>query len=82
MNFLIWILFGALAGWIASLIMKSDGEQGTLTDIILGVLGSLVGNFVFGLFGGPGVTGFNIPSLLVAILGSIILIFIGRRLKR
>lgn len=76
MNILLWILFGGLAGWFASLIMKADNSQGTFGDIILGILGAVVGGFVMNFFGQPGVTGFNLYSMIVAVLGSIILLFL------
>jgi len=79
MNILLWIVFGLLAGWIASIIMRSDHQQGAMTDIILGVLGSIVGGFLFNLFGQPGVTGFNVYSILVAVIGASVLIWAGRR---
>lgn len=82
MNVLLWILLGAIAGWIASLIMKTDAQQGALLNIIVGILGAIVGGMVFNFFGGPGVTGFNLYSLLVAVVGAIILIAIVRAVKR
>lgn len=78
MNILMWILFGALVGWIASLIMKTDAEQGAVGNIIVGIIGAFLGGAVARIFGGAGVTGFNLGSLLVAILGSMILIFFLR----
>lgn len=78
MNIILWIVFGALAGWLASIIMKTNANQGIFADIVLGVLGAVVGGFLFGLFGQPGVTGFNIYSLLVALVGSVLLIWLGR----
>lgn len=76
MNILLWILFGGLSGWFASLIMKSDNSQGTLGDIILGILGAVVGGFIMNFIGQPGVTGFNLYSMIVAVLGSVILLFL------
>lgn len=81
MNILLWIVLGFLAGWIASIVMKTNSSQGTFMDIILGIVGSLVGGFIMNLFGAEGVTGFNIYSLLVATLGAIVLIGIGRALR-
>ncbi len=75
MGILLWILFGALAGWIASLVMGTDARQGTILNIAVGVVGALVGGFIFGFFGESGITGFNLYSLAVAVLGSII--FLG-----
>jgi len=78
MNLLLWILFGLITGWTASIIMKTDAEQGAVTDIILGVLGAFVGGFLFNLAGVSGITGFNIWSLIVAVVGAVALIGIGR----
>lgn len=80
-NFIIWIVFGALAGWIASLIMKTDASQGTVFDILLGIVGSIVGGYLMQFFGQSGVTGFNIYSLVVAVIGACALIFLGRLLR-
>jgi uncharacterized membrane protein YeaQ/YmgE (transglycosylase-associated protein family) len=81
MGIILWILFGAIAGWIASLIMKTDAQQGALVNIIVGILGAVIGGVIFNLFGGAGVTGFNLYSLLVAVIGSIILIALVRALR-
>lgn len=82
MNIILWLILGLIAGWLASVIMKTDRAQGTLMDIIFGVVGALVGGFVMNFFGQPGVTGFNIYSLIVATVGAIILIAIGRAVSR
>lgn len=78
MELLLWILFGGLAGWIASLMMKSGNSL--VWDILLGIVGAVIGGFVMTLFGAPPATGFNLYSLLVAVIGASILIWIGRRL--
>lgn len=80
MNIILWIVFGALAGWIAGMIMKST--HGMPMDILLGIVGAFVGGFVMEFFGQSGVTGFNFYSLIVAVVGSIILIAAGRALYR
>ena len=80
MGILLYILFGAIVGVIASFIMKSGG--GILWDILLGIIGSFVGGFVFRLFGSAGVTGFNLYSLLVGVIGAVIVIFIARMFQR
>ncbi|HNH06794.1 MAG TPA: GlsB/YeaQ/YmgE family stress response membrane protein [Anaerolineales bacterium] len=80
MNFLVWIIFGAIAGWVASIIMKRNKQMGALANIIVGVLGAFIGGYVMDFFGAEGVTGFNIPSLLVAILGAVLLLWIGNLL--
>ncbi len=79
MNIIYWIILGGIAGWIASLI--TGGGYGLFGDIILGILGAIIGGWVMTLIGSNGVTGFNLPSLLVAVLGSILLIWIGRALR-
>jgi uncharacterized membrane protein YeaQ/YmgE (transglycosylase-associated protein family) len=81
MNFILWLIFGAIAGWLASVLMKTDAAQGSLGDIVLGIVGSIVGGFVFNLFGEPGVTGFNLYSILVSVVGSAIVIYIGRAMR-
>jgi uncharacterized membrane protein YeaQ/YmgE (transglycosylase-associated protein family) len=82
MNLLLWIVLGALAGWVASLIMKTDEQQGALMNIVLGIVGALVGGFIMSLFGLEGVTGFNLYSILVSIFGAVILVWIGRMVLR
>lgn len=82
MDILLWIIFGALAGWIGSIIMKTDSQQGTITDIILGMVGAVVGGFLFNMFGQSGVTGFNLYSLGVSVVGAVVLIYLGRMLRR
>jgi len=81
MGILLWIIFGAIAGWIASVIMKTDSSQNTGFDIVLGIVGSVVGGLLMGTIGQSGVTGFNIESLLVAVIGSVVVIFVGRKLR-
>lgn len=78
MSFLIWIILGLVAGWLASVIMKTNASQGPIMDIILGIVGAVVGGFVFNLFGMGGVSGFDLYSLAVATVGAVILIGIGR----
>lgn len=82
MNIFLWIVFGALAGWIASMIMGTNRDQGCLMDIVVGVVGAFLGGLVFSLFGGQGVTGFNIYSLLVAVLGAVILLWIVGAIRK
>jgi uncharacterized membrane protein YeaQ/YmgE (transglycosylase-associated protein family) len=82
MSILLWIVFGAIAGWLASVLMKTNGRQGTIGDILLGIVGAIIGGFVFGVFGQSGVTGFNLYSIIVAVVGSVIIISLGRVLFR
>jgi uncharacterized membrane protein YeaQ/YmgE (transglycosylase-associated protein family) len=76
MNLLLWIVLGAVAGWIADIVMKSN--HGLVEDIVLGIVGAFVGGFALNMIGQSGVTGFNIYSLVVAVIGASILIFLGR----
>ncbi len=78
MGILAWIIVGLVAGWIASMIMKSEG--GAIRDIVMGVIGAFVGGFVLNLLGMAGVSGLNIYSILVAALGAMIVIWIGRKI--
>ena len=80
MNILLWILLGAIAGWLAGLIMKSDHSM--IEDIILGIVGAFVGGFIMNFFGQPGVTGFNLYSVIVASVGASAVVFLGRVLRR
>lgn len=76
MGIITWVILGALAGWIASMITGKNSEMGAWANIIVGVIGAFIGGFVMNLFGGYGVTGFNIWSLIVAIAGAVILLWI------
>jgi len=83
MSILSWILLGLIAGFIGSKIVNSTG-QGLFLDIALGIVGAVVGGFLFSVFGAEGVTGFNIYSLIVAIIGSVVVLWVyhalmGRR---
>lgn len=82
MGIILWIIFGAIAGWLASMFMGTDGSQGTLTDIIMGIIGSIVGGFLMNMVGQSGVTGFNLYSFLVAIIGAVVVIYVARRVRR
>ncbi len=75
-----WIVFGALAGWVASMIAGDNGRQGWLGNIIVGIVGAFIGGLVFGfLFGGGQFTmGWNIGSFAAAVIGAIILLAILR----
>lgn len=75
MSILGWIILGLIAGFIASKIVNKTGE-GVVLDIVLGIVGAVIGGFIFSLVGGTGVTGFNIWSLLVAIIGAVVLLVV------
>ena len=75
MGIISWIILGLIAGFIGSKIVDSEG-QGFWLNIALGIVGALVGGFIFGLFGASGVTGLNVWSMIVAIAGSIVVLLI------
>jgi len=78
MGILTWIIVGLIAGALGKLIMPGDDPGGIIVTILLGIVGAFVGGFVFNLFGGAGVTGLNLGSILVATVGAIILLAIYR----
>jgi uncharacterized membrane protein YeaQ/YmgE (transglycosylase-associated protein family) len=83
MSILAWIVFGLVAGFIGSKIVNHAGA-GIVVDVLLGIAGAVVGGFLFNLFGAAGVTGFNVWSLFVAVLGSVLVLAVyhaitGRR---
>jgi len=78
MGFIAWIILGALAGRIASMIMKTNAEQGAIANVIVGIIGAVIGGFLMQLFGASGVSGFNLYSLAVAIGGAVLLLAIYR----
>ena len=80
MNILAWLVVGLIAGWLAGQVMKGGG-YGLIGDIIVGVLGALIGGFLAGLvFGGDFVSGINLTTIIVAFLGAVILIAVLRML--
>jgi uncharacterized membrane protein YeaQ/YmgE (transglycosylase-associated protein family) len=79
MGILLWIVFGAFVGWVASLIMKSEG--GLLTDIGVGIVGSMLGGFLMNALGQGGVDGFTLYSFVVALIGAVLLIAAVRALR-
>jgi uncharacterized membrane protein YeaQ/YmgE (transglycosylase-associated protein family) len=81
MSFLAWIILGLVAGFIGSKLVNKSGE-GIFIDIILGIVGAVLGGWVFGLFGAAGVTGLNLYSLLVAVIGSVLFLVIYHALFR
>jgi len=80
MSFLAWIVLGLIAGFIASKIVNKSGS-GILMDILLGVVGALVGGWLFNTFGGTGVTGLNLYSMLVAVVGAVLVLVIYHAIR-
>jgi uncharacterized membrane protein YeaQ/YmgE (transglycosylase-associated protein family) len=75
MSIISWIILGLIAGFIGSKIVNRQG-QGFWLDIALGIIGAIVGGFLFEFFGGTGITGLNIWSMIVAIVGSVVVLWI------
>jgi uncharacterized membrane protein YeaQ/YmgE (transglycosylase-associated protein family) len=81
MSFLAWILLGLVAGFIGSKLINKSGE-GIILDIVLGIVGAVVGGFLFGLFGAQGVSGLNLYSLFVAVIGSVVFLMVYHAIRR
>lgn len=85
MGFIIWILVGALVGWIASLVMKTDAQQGAILNIVIGIVGAFVGGYLISPLVGISTINqdaLSIPSILVSILGAIIVIAVWNLIRR
>jgi uncharacterized membrane protein YeaQ/YmgE (transglycosylase-associated protein family) len=82
LNIILWIIFGGVAGWIASIIMGKNAQMGAVANIVVGIVGALIGGFLMNAFGAAEVTGFNLYSLIVAIVGAVVLLFLIRLVRR
>lgn len=78
MGLIAFLVLGGVAGWIASLIMRTDASQGIFLNIAVGAVGALLGGIVMNAFGAAGVTGLNVYSLIVSVLGAVILLWFVR----
>ncbi|MBX4188013.1 MAG: GlsB/YeaQ/YmgE family stress response membrane protein [Candidatus Doudnabacteria bacterium] len=77
MNIIVWIVFGGLAGWIATILTGSDAQFGVLGNVVIGIIGSFLGGWLSTrIFGGPPIKGFDIRNFIIAVLGSVVLLFI------
>lgn len=81
MSFLAWIVLGLVAGFIGSKLVNKSGE-GLIRDILLGVVGAIVGGYLFNLFGASGVTGLNLYSVLVAVVGAVVFLIVYHAIFR
>jgi uncharacterized membrane protein YeaQ/YmgE (transglycosylase-associated protein family) len=81
MSFLAWIILGLVAGFVGSKIVNKTGE-GIFLDIILGIVGAIVGGWLFSMFGASGVTGLNLYSLAVAVVGAIVVLVVYHAIRR
>jgi uncharacterized membrane protein YeaQ/YmgE (transglycosylase-associated protein family) len=81
MGILLWIVFGGLVGWVASLIMNTNSQQGFVLDIFIGIVGAVLGGWIMSMVGRTGVVGFNLYSFLVSLLGAVVLIAVVKALR-
>lgn len=81
MGWLAWILFGLIAGVIAKFLMPGRDPGGFIITILIGIVGAVIGGFIGNAIGFGGISGFNLPSLVIAVLGAILLLFIYRRFR-
>jgi uncharacterized membrane protein YeaQ/YmgE (transglycosylase-associated protein family) len=77
-----WLILGGIAGWLASIIKGTNARMGMVANIFTGIVGSMVGGWLFSLFGGRGVTGFDLRSLLVATVGSVVLLSVLQAIRK
>ena len=85
MNFIIWIVIGGLIGWAASIVMKTDAQQGVVLNVVVGIVGALVGGWLLSPLFGTGTINqndFSLASLIVSLLGAIILLAVVNLLRR
>jgi len=82
MGILAWVVLGGIAGWLGSIVAGTNAKMGIPANIGVGVLGAVVGGWIFNFFGHAGVYGFNLYSLGVAFVGATVLLFIFRRVLR
>lgn len=85
-GFIVWLIVGGIIGWLASLVMRTDAQQGLFLNIVVGIIGALLGGFLFQLlgFGGASINSgnFSVPSLIVSFLGAVILLAIVNLFRR
>ena len=85
MNFIIWLVVGGLLGWVASLVMKTDAQQGVFLNIVVGIIGAFMGGILFAPMLGSGTINqndFSLPSLLVSFVGAVLLLGIVNLFRR
>jgi len=85
MNLIIWLIVGGVIGWLASLVMKTDGQQGMILNVVVGIVGALIGGWLLSPLIGAGSVNqgdFSLPGLLVSFGGAIILLFVVNLIRR
>lgn len=80
MSIMAWIIVGIIAGWIAKRVIPGEGPAGLLGDLVIGVVGAIVGGWIFNFFGHPGATGVNIGSIVVSFVGAVVVLWLMRQL--
>ncbi len=82
MGIIAWLILGAFSGWIASIIMGKNASMGAIANIVTGIIGAFIGGVVFNFFGAQKVTGLNLYSVLVSIVGACILLWILNKISK
>lgn len=85
MNFIIWLVVGGVIGWIASIIMKTDGQQGIVLNVVVGIIGAFIGGWLLSPMVGAGTLNqgdFSLPGLFVSLVGAVILLFVVNLIRR
>jgi uncharacterized membrane protein YeaQ/YmgE (transglycosylase-associated protein family) len=80
-SIIVWVILGAVAGWLGSVIMKTDASQGLLMNVVVGIVGACIGGYLFSMMGQAGVTGLNLYSILVATVGSVVALWVVKALR-
>lgn len=81
MGIIVWLIVGGIVGWLASLIMRTDGQQGILLNIVVGIVGAMIGGFLFGR-GNINNSGLTVTTFLVSLVGAVVLLAIWNLLRR
>jgi uncharacterized membrane protein YeaQ/YmgE (transglycosylase-associated protein family) len=85
MNFIIWLVIGGIIGWLASLVMRTDAQQGVVLNVVVGIIGALLGGWLISPLVGVGTINqdnFSLPAMLVSLVGAIILLGIVNLFRR
>lgn len=82
LNILLWIVFGGLVGWVASLLMGTNAQQGVFLNVVIGIAGAVIGGFLARLLGLGAITGFNVISFIIALVGAVLLLGIVKLFDR
>jgi uncharacterized membrane protein YeaQ/YmgE (transglycosylase-associated protein family) len=85
MNIVIWLIVGGVIGWLASLVMRTDAQQGVILNVVVGIVGAFIGGLLVGPLLGSGsinTSGLNLPSVLVSLLGAVILLAVVNLFRR